>query len=264
MARTRFSQTGLVSNQFLMTAELVPGRVTTYEWMRDHQQAYRALYMKYTFAAGGAFSSIADMAAFAQGVGGGALLGKDLRETMWKPAPLSNGKSAGFGVGFTIGAFRGQREIGHAGGPALADVAFYPEQDLAVVVLTNQRALIPYLARGVAAGYLPAPGWLNEAGMADRDPARTANFKAALVAVASGRDPVAAFAAGSEKSAEEFSDWFAIPLGSYPPLSRLVLLKDEDGKSRSYRAHFGDKMSQRFNAKFADDARLLSIAPVDE
>ena len=45
--------------------------------------------------------------------------------------------------------------MGHSGGPALADVAVYPDQDLAVVVLTNQRKLFPNLAQGVARLYLP-------------------------------------------------------------------------------------------------------------
>jgi CubicO group peptidase (beta-lactamase class C family) len=265
MTRTRFSHTTLGPNSDTVVADLVPGRVATYMWTGQGQQNYRYLYPAYTFAAGGAFSSIHDMARFVQAMSGDGMLSAPLREQMWQPFKLNNGKNGSFGVGWTVSAFRGLREVGHSGGPALSDVVLYPERKLGVVVLTNQRVLVPYMARAIAGMHLPPAAWLNETGIADQDPARTARFKSALTSLTAKAGAPGLFAPGAEGLVKELDSWLPPVFGGMPPLSRIVLLADTpDHSVRTYRTVYGKGDTQRWTVKFDQAGLIADVEPVDE
>ncbi|GAB3409539.1 beta-lactamase family protein [Massilia agilis] len=265
MGDTGFARFEFSPNRDIVQTELVPGRVTTYQWRGGTQYAYRYLYPAYTFAAGGAFSSIHDMAGFLQGIGSGKLLSGSLLEQMWTPARLANGKDAPFAVGWTRAGYRGVREVGHSGGPALADLRYYPDQKLGVVVLTNQRNLMPVLARGVAAMYLPPAPFLREAGIADTDPARTAAFRQALAQFAKGKADPALFGGEIRGALQELEGLLALQLGALPPLSKLVLLQSSsDNRQRTYRSLHGKDDSLRWVVRFDENGLIADLDTVDE
>jgi CubicO group peptidase (beta-lactamase class C family) len=68
LASTRFDNARLDPPHIVLTMDELPNRVATYEWKNGKQQRYAFLYPHYTYAAGGLFSSITDMAAFVQAI----------------------------------------------------------------------------------------------------------------------------------------------------------------------------------------------------
>lgn len=266
MTETRFATFEFSPNKDILRTELVPNRVATYQWTQDGRQlGYRYLYPAYTFAAGGAFTSIHDIAAFLQGIASGRLLDKGLAERMFEPARLASGKSAGFAVGWTQASFRGLREVGHSGGPALADVRYYPDQKLGVVVLANQRNLMPVLARGVAGMYLPAASYLNEQGRIDNNPARTATVRRVLEQFTAGKADSALFGGALKGALKELDNLLSLQLGALPPMTRLVLLDAApDDSVRTYRAIYGKDESLRWVFHFDRDGLVTDVDTVDE
>ena len=134
---------------------------------------------------------------------------------------------------------RGRRKVGHSGGPALADVAVYPDQDLAVVVLTNQRKLFPNLAQGVARLYLPATGFVGAPAIADKSPELTARLTAVITDFAKGKARAEEFVPSLRADLPEIAEWMQLGVGGLPAMTALELVGKESRK-RTYRARHGD------------------------
>ena len=262
MSATRFDPP---ANPAGSTVVHLPGRAVTYEWKAGSQQAYRFPYHGYTYAAGGALASIADMSKFMQAMMRDAPLGAAQKETMWEPALLNNGKRGGFAIGWTVSTFRGEREVGHSGGPALSDVVYYPARKLAVVVLTNQRTLVPNLAHAIASQYLPAPSFINEPSIADEAPDLNARLIVAVNDLADGKAGPARFAGKAREELADLNAVMPLQLGGLPPMTRLVLLSDSpDHRRRVYRAVYGKDQSLRWTVSFDQDRRITDIASAEE
>ncbi|RKH03480.1 serine hydrolase domain-containing protein [Corallococcus carmarthensis] len=258
MPNSGFDQATLTEEDIVLTSDVVPERSATYQWRTDHQQQYWFVYPHYTLAAGGLFSTVTDMSRFVAAMMSDKLLKPELRSAMWTPPVLKNGKPSSFAVGWTVGRYRGRPEVGHSGGPALSDTVYYPDDKLAVVVLTNQRKLVPTLAHGVANFYLSPPPFLNEPGIPDATPERTQSLKQLLPALIQGKAEARHFTGTAKDELADLNEWFRMKLGGMPPLSRWILLEDStDHLSRTYRAVFGKDVTQRWKVRF-DSAGLLS------
>jgi len=244
------------------SAEVVPGRVTTYRSTGGAQRVAWFLYPSYTWPAGGLFASIRDMAALVSALQRRVLLSRAGLEAMATAPILAGGKPGPFGAGCTVGRYRGWRTVGHSGGPALGDVLLFPELDLGVVVLTSQKLLIPQLAEGVADLYLPGDrGGPPPAPLADAAPEVTDRARAVLSGMAAGRVDPALLAPASREAAPMLSEWGAVSVGLWPPLSGLVLVEERRGDDawvRTYRARFGAKVA-RFRAAHAPDGAVIEL-----
>lgn len=262
MANTGFDSAANDAEHIVLTSDVVPGRVATYQWKGDHQQQYWFVYPYYTLSAGGLFSSITDMSRFMSALMTGKLLNAELLTAMFTPATLNDGAHGRFGIGWTVGRFQGRAEVAHSGGPALSDTVYYPDDKLAVVVLTNQRKLSTTLAHGVARLYLPPPSFLNEPGVTDPEPARTETVKSVLVSLAQGSAAASDFASPAKDDLANMNEWLPLEVSGMPPLSRLVLLSDSaDHRARTYRAVYGKDQTRRWSVTF-DPSGLISEVDV--
>ncbi|UGQ46292.1 serine hydrolase domain-containing protein [Massilia endophytica] len=263
METIRFDNAFVEKARIVTTSDIIPNRVTTYQWKQGRQQAYRFHYPTYTYSAGGLFASVKDMAGLLQGISSGKLLAPALQEQMWTPAKLNDGKLAGFAVGWTVSTYRGERLVGHAGGPALADVIYFPARKLGVVVLANQRSMAPVLAHGVANFYLPPSPYLNKPGIADSRPELTQALKPVLNALAQGKAEAASFTGEAKKGLAEINGWLPYELGALPPLSGLLLV-EESGNRRVYRAIYGSEHTVRWIVKYDAEGKIEDIETADE
>jgi CubicO group peptidase (beta-lactamase class C family) len=96
-------------------------------------------------AAGGGYASANDLHAFALALADESLLTRAQLEELWKPRGQSR-PDFGYGYLFGSGTISDRRWIGHNGGaPGIsAEFRYYPDDDLAVIVLANQdRAAMP-------------------------------------------------------------------------------------------------------------------------
>jgi len=244
------------------SAEVVPGRVTTYRTAGSAQRVAWFLYPAYTWPAGGLFASIRDLAAFVSALQRKVLVSRAGLEAMATAPVLAGGKPGPFGAGCTVGRHRGWRTVGHSGGPALADVLLFPELDLGVVVLTSQKLLNPQLAEGVADLYLPGDrGGPPPAPIADAAPEATARVRAVLEGMAAGRVDPALLAPANRADAPLLSEWGPVGVGLWPPLSGLALVEERRGGDawvRTYRASFGAKVA-RYRAAHAPDGAVIEL-----
>jgi D-alanyl-D-alanine carboxypeptidase len=100
------------------------------------------------FATGNLFSTVVDLARWNQGLRSGAVVSEASYAAMSRPHILPDGRSTKYGFGLFIDQVDGIVEIRHTGGlPGFSsDNAFYPSQNLDIVVIANRDAAGTYFA----------------------------------------------------------------------------------------------------------------------
>lgn len=106
------------------------GEVRNQEWVSPTMN---------TTADGALYFSILDLVRWNAGLDGESVLDRASMDAMWTSARLNDGKSAGYGFGWSLSEESGHPIIEHGGAwqGFTAHVARYPDDRLAVVVLTN-------------------------------------------------------------------------------------------------------------------------------
>lgn len=82
---------------------------------------------------------------------------KGLRDQMWTPVTLNDGKPHPYGFGWELTSVKGHRLVHHGGSLSgfRAEFARYVDDELSVVVLANCSVAQPVeIAKGVAAFYI--------------------------------------------------------------------------------------------------------------
>jgi CubicO group peptidase (beta-lactamase class C family) len=244
-------------------ADPIPGRADYYRWVDGANQRRWFLYAKYAYAAGGIYSCAADMARLLARIDAGDLLTQASRAALETPTPLPRGGTADFAVGWATGLYRGHRWVGHSGGPAFADVMYFPDDHVGVVVFTNQQKLSPRLAARVADEFIPAPPGYFDPTRKDEAPALTQVAQQVLAGAAIGKVPADLFAPDvGHDFLDDLNDIGPVGVGLFGPLDRLILEQDSlaaDGsRTRHYRAVFGSH-AVGFDFGFDASGRVVSV-----
>ncbi|RAK63354.1 serine hydrolase domain-containing protein [Phenylobacterium kunshanense] len=243
------------------TAEVIPGRASVYAWRDGVQRDESYLYPVFTYSAGGLFASVRDIATLFTALdSGGYLSAGSLRELM-TPARLNDGATAPFGIGWTVGTYRGEPVVGHTGGPALADIVHLPERSLTVISLVNQRRFYPLLSKSIAD--LSLPSTERTPGIRDTRPELTAVFRATLQDAASGRVDSARFGAKGAGAIGFLQDFGNALLAAVGPIKGVELLAERpegDETRRVYRVTF-ERRVQPWVARTARDGAILELRP---
>ncbi|WP_375769229.1 beta-lactamase family protein [Archangium gephyra] len=244
-------------------ADVIPRRATTYRYADGVQQRSWFLYPPHTYAAGGAFSCVKDLARWAVAMDQGTLLSPETQRAAATAFKLNDGREGSFGVAFSLGRLRGLSTFGHAGGGSLADVLRVPEQKLTVIVLTNAQGLLPLLAPNIASLYLPPLPELDAPGIPDAEPALTAVLRGAVDGLLNGTLEDAAFAPSAQQELVPMLRSFGTPDNALqPPLRRMTLLEDRrDGESRKrvYRAVYGEDVSLKWTFRLDAAGKILDL-----
>jgi len=121
----------------------------------DHLELSTGKMVPMLYSAGGLNISIEDFAHWLIAVLDGKIISRASLETLWTPAPLSDGsRFENYGLGWWLVPRGSHPEAGGNGG-ARAAFAVYRQDDLAVVVVTNlQGSEATSLVEGVAKKYL--------------------------------------------------------------------------------------------------------------
>lgn len=128
---------------------VVKNRAYSYKLVRaggSDPNRYKKAVLNYANAgATSLFTSATDLAPWLTNLNTFELGGKKVQGRMLKRGKLNNGTSLSYGGGLFIDEFRGVRRIGHGGGDAgfRTYVGTFPEHDLGVIVLSNDRACNP-------------------------------------------------------------------------------------------------------------------------
>lgn len=138
---------------------IIKNRATGYEWKNDRLVG-RDYELTDLFSAGAIVSTISDLAKWDIALRDETLLKAVSKNEMWKPFILTNGKESFYGLGWSVGEFRGQRLLSHSGQTAgfAANLSRYTDADLDVIVLTNlgTQGAGSAIARGIAKIYIPS------------------------------------------------------------------------------------------------------------
>jgi CubicO group peptidase (beta-lactamase class C family) len=93
-------------------------------------------YPPWVYPAAGLNSSATDLIALLIALDSGKLLRPEGLDALWAPVRLNSGQTRQYGLGWSVGDYRGRRVVGHEGG-GHAWVAHFPDDHLSVVVLCN-------------------------------------------------------------------------------------------------------------------------------
>jgi CubicO group peptidase (beta-lactamase class C family) len=254
---------GLTATTFAMaeddgtvrTAEILPGRASTYAWNGGRQRTADFFFEPLGYGAGGLYSSARDLAELFVAIDRGKVLKRESLDALATPALLPNGRHSGFGIGWTVREYRGVPVVGHSGGPALADVIRIPSRQRTIIVLTNQQMFYPMLAERIADLALPQPPIPP---IADDRPEVARNLRGLFAQLAAGADGKAFVAAGSDPGAPLRSGFGRALLTAVGALRDARLAKVGPDSGRVYRLAFERKqMDWRVEADEAGRIRTM-------
>lgn len=134
-----FEPLGLEQSWYLDNTPIVPNRAAGYE-VRDSEVVNDdPLSMRLPYSAGSLGSSVVDLLAWQRALRDGRLLQPESYRRMITPGHLNDGDALTYGYGLSVGSMQGRRKIGHGGGinGFRSQISWYPDDDVAVVVLCN-------------------------------------------------------------------------------------------------------------------------------
>ncbi len=135
---------------------IVPGRA--YSYSPDDDAGFKKSVLSYAnVGATSLFTTVEDLALWSNNFDTAQLGGKAVIEQMLQRGVLNDGTEIGYAFGLGHGEHRGLRTVSHSGGDAgfRSRLARYPDQDFAVVVLSNAGNFNPGgIAAQIAGFYL--------------------------------------------------------------------------------------------------------------
>jgi CubicO group peptidase (beta-lactamase class C family) len=246
---------------------LVKQRASVYNWNEGRQKSFAFLFSSWAYSAGGLYSSASDLSKWVVALDKGKLLSRASLEQMWARQKLNNGKDNSFGIGWVIKTYHGRKAVGHSGGPALADILRFPDDELTIVVLTNQQRLFPRLAEGVADFFIPAPPLREKPSVEDDDKKLTLMLRSVLLDAAQDKVNADLFSSDAQKSlVPAFKDFGPVFFSSLDPLQSFVLIEQSvegETRVRRYRALFGKK-AVIWSFVLSKDDKIISMEPTSE
>jgi CubicO group peptidase (beta-lactamase class C family) len=157
-----FRPAGMKTARMISETDIVANRAAGYELVdgKLRNQAWVAPTLNST-GDGSYYLSVLDFAAWDVALDGDVPLKESLRELMWTPGRLANGKTVSYGLAWSLEPFEGHPAASHGGAwqGFLTTYVRLQDQRLSVVVLTNSNAADPEaFARIAAHHYLSGGG----------------------------------------------------------------------------------------------------------
>lgn len=169
VAMRQFDVAGMPSSTFGDSYDLIANSATIYSWFPRRTDAPDATpRLSHWFydmtpglwAGGGMLTTADDVAQWLVALTGNRLINASSTRRMWAPERLNDGTEGAWGAGWAVLQSTPQRQVAGMGGARSAFIV-YPDQGLAIVVLTNlvganPQNFIPQIAAFYGAG-TPAP-----------------------------------------------------------------------------------------------------------
>ena len=151
-----FSPLEMNATRTTTITDIVQNRANGYLW-RNGQLQNSEIYL--ALRPSGAFlSTVLDLAKWDAALYTDRILKQSVRDQMWTPVKLNNGKTNPYGFGWELESVSGHRRVHHGGSlPGFrSTISRYIEDKLTVVVLANSdNADTGSLSLGIAAMYIP-------------------------------------------------------------------------------------------------------------
>lgn len=148
LALGQFASLGMHHSRYGDSDDVVQGKAPSYRFRFPSPGAAGTLHPVYErfppllHGSAGINSTATDMAAWAGALLDGTLVDRAARERMWMPVLFADGSPGEWGLGWQVLKRGDHRMVGMTGGGRSA-VFLYPEDNLAIVVLTNLAGAYP-------------------------------------------------------------------------------------------------------------------------
>jgi D-alanyl-D-alanine carboxypeptidase len=142
-----FGPLSLGATSYCSERRIIRHRAAGYTLMGDKVVNAEPMSMTYPFSAGGLCSTVSDLAVWQRALASGRVVSTYSYSEMTTPGTLSNGDQISYGFGLFLGTLAGHRKIAHGGSinGFITELAYFPDDSLSVVVLTNSDANQPAL-----------------------------------------------------------------------------------------------------------------------
>ena len=138
--------------------EIVPGRAVAYSVKNG--AFFQDMPFEDVHGPGGLLTTTGDLLKWNRLLETNEIFNAHIVQLRITPGLLNDGSSSGYAAGLMIGEWNGYNEISHSGSTAgyRAWLAWYPDKNLSVVILSNYSAFNPTLAgRAIASVFLGTP-----------------------------------------------------------------------------------------------------------
>jgi CubicO group peptidase (beta-lactamase class C family) len=134
-----FEPLGLASSSYCDERPIIRNRAEGYELVRGELLNAQPLSMNHPGAAGALCSTVGDLLDWTRALRAGEVVSSASYAQMTTPGTLDSGATTGYGFGLGLGQLVGRATVSHGGGinGFNAMLAYYPDADLDVVVLSN-------------------------------------------------------------------------------------------------------------------------------
>lgn len=130
-------------------------KTQVYLGKNDDMKVYKYFYPRYSYCAGGLWMNIQDACSWVCALDRGILFTQDDEVLLYEKAENSSLQKSNFSIyGWNANTYQNHKCAGISGGPAVAEILRFPENKLTVIVFTNQRNILPYLAKSIATFYM--------------------------------------------------------------------------------------------------------------
>ncbi len=183
-----FTPLQMTSTQVNDLHTIIAHRASGYEWKDNMLRNADFISMTWPFAAGGIVSTVKDLSKWDAALYTNRLLKPDSLSQMWTRVRLNNGTTSDYGFGWFLDKVKGHTHVYHSGGiPGFTShITRYPDDQLTVIVLTNQMGNTSRIGEAVAGLYLPAVAPVTYKPVEDKEPLVTAQIRRIMEQSAAG------------------------------------------------------------------------------
>ncbi|HUP24203.1 MAG TPA: serine hydrolase domain-containing protein [Thermoanaerobaculia bacterium] len=123
--------------------QIIEGRAEGYRLVDGELQNDEAIGMSQPGAAGALVSTASELVRWQRALVAGKVVSAESYRQMTTPHVLADGKATGYGFGLAVSALGEHRRVGHGGGinGFNSMLAYYPDGELSVAVLSNSEAI---------------------------------------------------------------------------------------------------------------------------
>lgn len=133
---------GLRGTVYCDEGRLIENRAEGYVVVEGEIRNDPPISMTQPYAAGALCSTVGDLARWARALAHGQVVGAASYERMIAPTPLPGGEPRPYGYGLATGRLGPAPYVSHGGGinGFISQLAYYPEADMAIAVLSNSQS----------------------------------------------------------------------------------------------------------------------------
>ena len=230
-----FKPAGMTASSLHSWTTVVPNRADGYALMGQTLVGSRRRYQFSMVSHYGVQSTVNDLARFDAALSAGTLIPTATQEQMSTPARLADGTPAGasgigYGFGWFLEQFNGHREVYHAGSTGTC-LFRLPGDRVSTIVLTNLEQVAGsdpcFLARAVAAQYVPEIALVAAPAKDDPDAARAARMRSAVEGFAKGALDPALFTPEALKAVSNAAQRQRATFEKLGPIQSFLLIADD-------------------------------------